>query len=140
MKRLMTSVLLSAGLLTGAAAYAGPGYGHGGGKDHVQFLTKKLDLTEEQKVAIEDIHRSYGTVDKKQHKRSRAHFASLDPTAPDYSQKVAEMAREQGEKVEQSIIRRGEIHAKVYEVLTPEQREKLATLKQKRKHRMGKGD
>lgn len=147
MKRLMTSVLLSASLLTGAAAYAGPGYGHGAGKDHVHFLAKKLDLTDEQKAAIEEIHRSYGKQDKngkedkKHDKRAFKHgFANLDPASPDYSQRVAEIAREQGAKVEQSIIQRGEIHAKVYEVLTPEQREKLAALKENRKKRGEKGE
>ncbi len=144
MKRLMTSVLLSATLLTGATAYAGPGYGHGVGKDHVHFLAKKLDLTDEQKAAVEEIHRSYdknGKADKKHDKRAFKHgFADLDPTSPDYTQRVAEIAREQGAKVEQAIIQRGEIHAKVYEVLTPEQREKLAALKENRKKRGEKSE
>lgn len=136
MKRLMTSVLLSASLLTGAAAYAGPDYGYHGGKNHVERLAKRLDLTDDQKVAIEDIYRSYGSENKKvhkQHKRGlKRGFAELDPTAADYHERLAEMARAEGERVEQSIIRRGEIHAKVYEVLTPEQREKLHSKKMKR--------
>jgi Spy/CpxP family protein refolding chaperone len=139
MKRLMTSVLLSASLLTGAAAYAGPGYGHHGGKNHVERLAKKLDLTDEQKVAIEEIHRAYGDVEKKGKKPHRRgvmrSFTELDPAAADYSERVAEIAREQGEKVEQAIIKRGEVHAKVYEVLTPEQREKFKTMKTKHKKR-----
>jgi protein CpxP len=145
MKRLMTSVLLSATLLTGATAYAGPGYGHGAGKDHVHFLAKKLDLTDEQKAAIAEIHRSYkqdenGKADKKHDKRAFKHgFANLDPTSPDYSQRVAEIAKERAARVEQSIIKRGEIHAKVYEILTPEQREQLASLKENRKKHGGKG-
>jgi protein CpxP len=148
MKRLMTSVLLSATLLTGATAYAGPGpgYGHGAGKGQVHFLAKKLDLTDEQKAAIEEIHRSYGKQDehgktgKKHDKRAFKHgFANLDPTSADYSERVAEIARERAARVEQSIIKRGEIHAKVYEVLTPEQREKLASLKENRKKHGGKG-
>lgn len=136
MKRLMTSVLLSASLLTGAAAYAGPGYAYHGGKNPVERLAKRLDLTEDQKVVIEDIYRTYGSLDKKAHKQHKRGFksnlAGLDPTAADYSERLAEIAREQGEKVEQAIIRRGEIHAKVYEVLTPEQREKLQSKKTKR--------
>lgn len=137
MKRLMTTILLSASLLTGAAAYAGPGYGHhGGGKDHVQYLAKKLDLTEEQKSAIEEIHRSYGGPDKKMkkhHKRGLMNrFAELDPAAADYSERVADIARDEAEKVEQAIIKRGEIHAKVYEVLTPVQQEKFKAMKMKR--------
>jgi Spy/CpxP family protein refolding chaperone len=139
MKRLMTSVLLSASLLTGAAAYAGPGYGHHDGKDHVQHLAKKLDLTDEQKAAIEEIHRAHGGMDKKAKKQHRRElmrsFTELDPASADYSARVAELAREEGEKVEQAIIKRGEIHAKVYEVLTPEQREKFKTMKTKHKNR-----
>lgn len=140
MKRLITSVLLSASLLTGAAAYAGPGNGHDG-KDHVQHLAKKLDLTEEQKAAIKEIHRAHGGMDKKANKQHRRelmrNFAELDPTAADYSERVAEIAREEAAKVEQAIIKRGEVHAKVYEVLTPEQREKFKTMKAKHKNRAG---
>lgn len=136
MKRLITSVLLSASLLTGAVAYADPGYGHHG-KDHVQHLAKKLDLTDEQKAAIEEIHRAHGGMDKKAKKQHRRelmrNFAELDPTAADYSERVAEIAREEAQKLEQAIIKRGEIHAKVYEVLTPEQREKFKAMKSKHK-------
>ena len=139
MKRLITFVLLSASLLTGAVAYAGPGYGHHDGKDHVERLAKKLDLTDEQKVAIEEIHRARGGMEKKAKKQHRRElmrsFAELDPTSADYSERVAEIAREEGEKVEQAIITHGEIHAKVYEVLTPEQREKFKTMKAKRDKR-----
>lgn len=141
MKRLMTSVLLSASLLTGAAAYAGPGYGHHDGKGHLQYLAKKLDLTDEQKAAIEEIHRAHGGMDKqakKQHRRELMRsFAELDPASSDYSERVAQIAKEEAEKVEQAIIKRGEIHAKVYEVLTPEQREKFKEMKTKHKKRDG---
>ncbi len=144
MKRLITSVLLSASLLTGAAAYAGPGYDHHGGKNHVQHLAKKLDLTDEQKTAIEEIHRAHGGMDKKakkQHRRALMRsFAELDPAAADYSERVAEIAREEAENVEQAIIKRGEVHAKVYEVLTPEQREKFKAMKAKHKNRAGDDD
>ena len=89
MKRLMTSVLLSASLLTGAAAYAGPGYAYHGGKNPVERLAKRLDLTEDQKVVIEDIYRTYDGLDKKAHKQQKRGFksnlAGLDPTAADYS-------------------------------------------------------
>lgn len=144
MKRLITSVLLSASLLTGTAAYAGPGYDHHSGKNHVQYLAKKLDLTDEQKTAIEEIHRAHGGMDKKAKKQHRRElmrsFSELDPAAADYSERVAEIAREEAEKVEQVIIKRGEIHAKVYAVLTPEQREKFKTMKAKHKNRAGDDD
>lgn len=139
MKRLMTSLILTAGLMTALAVYAGPGYGHPGGKGHIEFMAKKLDLTEEQKAAIEEIHRSYGGPDKdgrKQHRHQvmRA-FAELDPTAADYQERVAEIAHEEAAKVEQAILQRGEIHAKVYSVLTPEQREKMKAMHEMRKSR-----
>lgn len=135
MKRLMTSMLLSATLLAGATAYADPGNGSwGGGRDHIHFLAKKLDLTDEQKVAIEDIHSSYGKSRGKPHRNGfKNDFANLDPSSQDYSERVAQIAREQAAKVERSIIERGEIHAKVYQVLTPEQREKWQSLKEGRK-------
>lgn len=137
MKRLMTSLVLSAGLLAGTTVYAGPGGGyHHGGRDHAQYLAKKLDLTEEQKKAVAEIHSTYAKQDRKQQRHELMRdFAELDPAAADYQQKVAGIARAHAAKVEQSIIERGEIHAKVYEVLTPEQRTKWKALLEKRKAR-----
>ena len=155
MKKLIQTLVLSSTLIGTFAAYAGDGYQregkayhhgkghhagerfhHGEGKGRgqsLQHLAKKLELTEEQKSAIADIYREYGGRDGRSHKgRFARGVEQLDPASPDYQVQVATIAKEQAEKVEQAIVRRGEIQAKVHEVLTPEQRVKLQELKSER--------
>lgn len=143
MKKLIQTLVLSTALAS-AAVYAGEGRGdhhgkghhHGEGRPYMHHLVAKLDLTEEQKATIEEIHKAYPR-DGKAHKRQFARdLAELDPAAPDYQQKVAAIAKEQAANLEQAIIERGQVHAKVYEVLTPDQRAKLQELKAKRREKL----
>jgi periplasmic protein CpxP/Spy len=144
MKKLIQTLVLSTALAGAAATYAGDGHGdghgkgdHHGGRSYMHHLVTKLDLTEEQKKAIEEIHAAYPRGDAKAHKRQFARdISELDPAAPDYQAQVAAIAKEQAAKLEQAIIERGEVHAKVYAVLTPEQRTKLQELKNKRREKL----
>lgn len=144
MKKLIQTLVLSTALV-GAAAYAGEGrgdhhgkgYPHGEGRSYWHHLETKLDLTEEQKAAIAEIHKAYPREDAKAHKRQFARdLADLDPAAADYQAQVAAIAKEQAANLEQAIIERGQVHAKVYAVLTPEQRAKLQELKAKRREKL----
>ncbi len=145
MKTLIQSLLMSATLLGAAAAYAGDGHdghrrhgGHAGhGGSYLHHLEKKLDLTEEQKAAIAEIHKAHPRDENKEDRRNfRRDLADLDPAAADYQQQVTAIAKEQAANLEQTIIERGAVHAKVYAILTPEQRVKLKELKAKRQERV----
>jgi len=146
MKKLIQTLVLSTALLGTVGAYAGDregyhrgeGYhhGHGKGGKHLQHLVKKLDLTEAQKSAIEEIHKAHRKGGDESRKRPFIRDVSqLDPTSPDYQEQVAAMAKEQAAKLEQAIIERGQVHAKVYEILTPEQRTQLQEMKNKRREK-----
>jgi periplasmic protein CpxP/Spy len=152
MKKLIQTLVLSTALLGTATAYAGDrdGYhrgegdhqGHGkGGKHHLHHLVKKLDLTEAQKSAIEEIHKAHRKGGAESHKRPFTRDVSqLDPTLPDYQEQVAAIAKEQAAKLEQAIIERAQVHAKIYEVLTPEQRVQLQEMKNKRREKFKKAE
>lgn len=141
MKKLIQTLILSTAVLGTAAVYAGEGreghYGHGKeGKPYLHHMMKKLDLTDEQKAAIAEIHKAHPKGDRQSHKREfMRDISQLDPTAPDYQAQVAAIAKEQAAKVEQAIIERGQTHAKVYAVLTPDQRAQLQEMKNKRREK-----
>lgn len=137
MKTLLTSIVLGTTLLAGATAYAAhPGSPHKGGeRAPLHHMAQKLELTDEQKAAIADIYRSYGEKrDRKATLQAPVKWdAEWDPTSVEYQERVAAIARQKAQKLEQRIIKQAEIEAKVYAVLTPEQQEQWKTLKNTRK-------
>lgn len=140
MKRSMIAILAASALTVAATAYAG-GYGHhgkhgdfGGGHRgmHGFMFERMLDLTDEQKASVDEI---YSTA-KQQREETREDrvadrqaMMDLNPADEDYQTKVAELAKQKAAQVEQRIMAHAAMQAQVYEILTPEQREKLAQLK-----------
>jgi Spy/CpxP family protein refolding chaperone len=53
----------------------------------------------------------------------------LNPKSSWFDKRVSELARQQGELVTQKIIQRNQVRAKVFAILTPEQREKAKKMK-----------
>lgn len=138
---LMTMMLLG---VSGMAFAGGPhdddcmkgkGYHHG---KHERMLERKLDLSEAQKASIQQIRDEYRDQMKGQ-KGERGHgyggFMELDPQDPNYQEQVQTLARERADAVEQKILLNAEKHAKIYAVLTEEQREELKALHEKRKEK-----
>lgn len=105
---------------------------------HGFMFEQMLDLTDEQKAAVDEIY--YAA--KEQRKESRADRAAdrqammdLNPGDADYQTQVAALAKQKAAQVEQKILSRAAMQAQVYEILTPEQREKLMQLKAEAKER-----
>lgn len=143
MKRSIIAILAASTLSLAAAAYAG-GHGHHGkhggfgGGMHRFMLEQQLDLTSEQEAAIDEIY----SAAKEQRKETSADrsdvrqaMMDLSPADPDYQTKVNELAKQMAAQVEQKILSHAAAQAQVYELLTPEQREELAELKEKLKER-----
>lgn len=143
MKRSIIAILAASTLSLAAAAYAG-GHGHHGkhggfgGGMHRFMLEQQLDLTSEQEAAIDEIY----SAAKEQRKETSADrsdvrqaMMDLSPADPDYQTKVNELAKQMAAQVEQKILSHASAQAQVYELLTPEQREELAELKEKLKER-----
>lgn len=150
MKKFICAMATSVCLMGAGAAYAGSadhGYHHkshhkshhkGGehhGHKHMHMLQKKLDLTDEQKEQIKAIHEVAGDGAKHKRGKGRHSVMTLDPSAADYREQVEQLAQESADRLEQSIIRRGETHAQVHAVLTPEQREELKEMREKMQER-----
>ena len=152
MKRLILAVLAATSLSLAIAAYAGGpgGDGHHGKRGdsfgghrgmHGLMFERMLELTDEQKAAVDEIH----SAAKEQRKESRDErgdgrqaMMDLNPSDADYQTKVAELGKQKAAQVEQRIIAHAAMQAQVYEILTPEQREKLEQLKAEAKERSAK--
>lgn len=139
MKKLLLSSLCAATLAVSAVSYAGDGKPHG--HRHHAFA-EKLGLTEEQKTELQAMHSQR----EKPHRGSMRHgmkqLMTLDPQSSNYDQKVSELAEQAAEQARQRVYAKAEKHAKVHDILTPEQREKTKTLhaemQEKRRERKGK--
>lgn len=90
-----------------------------------------LKLTDEQKTAIKDIRktaRAEMKASKGIYKTTR--ISSLNPGASDYMMQVEAIAEKKSAGLKARMIQRAQTHAKIFEILTPEQQEKLLTLQQ----------
>lgn len=61
---------------------------------------------------------------------------ALDPGAADYQAQVQALAEFKADMARNKTLKRAEYHAKIYEVLTPEQRETLKQHMQERREKM----
>lgn len=136
MKKLFCAVAASVCLIGAGTAVAGDRHHHKGGewqgKKSAHLLEKKLDLSDEQKEQIQAIyeqaHEGHGV-------RGHHGLMALDPEAADYHEQVQTLAQERARKLEQDIIARGNAHAEIYAILTPEQQDKLKAMQQRRQER-----
>lgn len=138
MKKFICAVAASVCLISAGAAYAGSGHHNGERHSHkgMHLFEQKLELTDEQKAQIAEIHQSAseGRTDSRG-SRGMKRLAALDPGAANYHEQAELLAQECAEKLEQAIHRRAEVHAQVYAVLTTEQREKLKEVKSQMQQR-----
>ena len=112
-------------------AYAFPHHGDEG-MHHMERMADALNLTEAQRQQFKQIHRDGRNAGMTLHdamQDNREAMMKLDPGAKNYSAQVAKLAAEMGELVKQMGIHRGEQRRKVYDILTPEQRNKAAEMK-----------
>lgn len=140
MKKLFCAVAASVCLIGAGSAMAGDRHHHKGGewkgKSGSHLLEKKLDLTDEQKEQIQAIYQARKESAREGHgERGSRGLMALDPQAADYHEQVQTLAKESAHKLEQRIIARGNTHAEIYAVLTPEQQEELKALQQKKHER-----
>src|SRR5690606_13147755 len=136
---LIASMLLG---LSGLAVAGGPhdgegmGYHHGLHEKRGERMYEMLDLSAEQRQSVQQIHEQYREQMRSQMKDRgprQGTFMDLDPEDPNYEQQVQALAKSHAEAAEQRILLGAEKHAKIYAVLTEEQREKLKELHAQRK-------
>lgn len=137
MKKFLIPVVGAALLATSFNVFA-----YGGGKHaehgvhHLKMLEKKLDLSEAQKAELAALREAM-KAERSEHKGDRRHSGlwALDPSAPDYEEQVAELAKQKADQAEQRVLRQAQMQAKIHAILTPEQREELKTLRAERAQR-----
>lgn len=135
MKQILKSALMVSILAASASTFAGPKgdhcehHRHHGGFGFGK-LERMVELTDTQKAQLAEIkqqmkseHRTHGR------KHRPGNLMSLDPTAPDYQEKVNEQAEAAAEMARKHVLKRAEVHQQVMAILTDEQK---AQLKEKR--------
>jgi Spy/CpxP family protein refolding chaperone len=132
------AMALSLGMAATATAFPG---GHGGIMHHrFERMADKLDLSDEQWQQFKQIHRKARPQMlelKDAMQDNREALRKLKPESSQFDKQVAKLARQQGELVTQRVIQHNQVRARVFAILTSEQREKAE--KMKRNHFRGHG-
>jgi len=138
MKRKMMITLFSTLLLLGTTITASAMTESHGGPRHFQRMADQLDLTKEQRQQFKKIHRKNRATLRNLRDAEQDNFEALhelNPDSPEFSKETARLAHALGAIIEQKILLHSRIRARVYALLTPEQRKKAKEL---RKHQMAR--
>jgi periplasmic protein CpxP/Spy len=133
------AVALSALLLAGAAMAQGP-HGHGDFfGPMLGEMTDILDLTDAQQAQIKQIHENakpaMKTLMQQEHQSHEALMQLI--TSGSYSEAAAKKILDQESTVhEQLALQHAQLASQAYQVLTPEQKTKLASVIARREQRM----
>jgi len=104
----------------------------------LERMADKLQLTDDQQEAIRSLW-------EKQEKPGRPAMPgeglrSLDPNADDYKQQVQKHIEQAQERIAERMQAQAEYKAALYDILTPEQEEKLEKMRDRFDDRRGKGE
>lgn len=134
MKKLIVPVVCATLAIASAQSFAFGGKKGNcdrGGSDMLLKLDYLVDLSQEQKAAIDEIKSKYQG-DRKVSREARMDFKTLDPSASNYEAKLSELADAAADKAKQKVINSGKMRAEIHALLTPEQQALVAERKSKR--------
>ena len=101
----------------------------------MQKIAQELQLTADQRQKLKKIHAD-GREGRKslrdEMRENRRALEALKPSDKHYKKKLLKLAHEQGELVAERVIQQGQEKAKVWAILTPEQRKEMIEMKKKR--------
>lgn len=139
MNRILPALLITSLLTVSGTALAqskDSHHGHRyGGHMGLHRIEKMVELTEEQKTALMDLRQE---IKADRPERINTRLSGLDPTAPDYEQRVNEIAEAAAEQARNRVLQQGEIHQRVQAILTDEQKAQLQTKKQRMMEKHGR--
>ncbi|HWG10993.1 MAG TPA: Spy/CpxP family protein refolding chaperone [Rhodanobacteraceae bacterium] len=123
------------------AAPGGPGFGHG---DHGHGMTAmhelgKLDLSDAQRASIKQFSKQTFQQVKPQMQalhQQREAFESLAPTASGYQAAANSLADAEAAATRTHVLQEASLRAQVYNILTPAQRNQLASDRAQHEARM----
>lgn len=114
-------------------------------QNHPNKMASKLGLNDEQKIQLQTLKKdTRDKIKSLRHEKCalRQEIRQLDPSASEYTEKLADVANRQAELTRQMIIAKGNKRQQITLILTPEQLVKKAQLRAKRKakfHQKKKG-
>ena len=114
------------------------GMGHRDPARMIERMSSHLDLTELQREKLNNIMIAAQPEFDEQRNRQKANreaMHALNVDDPDYSAKLEFLAAENGELVASTTMLMGRIRAEINNELTDEQREKMASAFERRRHR-----
>ncbi len=130
---------LGLALFGGAALAFGPRGGDG--PAHIERLADQLEVSAEQRTALREVVDTSRPQSRELMDRARANrraFQALDPLAEDYSSRVEALAVEHGEISAQMLRLRAGQRAEIQAILTEEQRQQAARLREGQRPRGGR--
>lgn len=111
-----------------------------GKRSAMKNIMKQLNITPEQRARIQPLMMEKKTVMmplRQQMKQIKKNIAALDTANQNYKASIFALAEQQAGLVHRMVIEKGEMRMKLNSVLTPEQRNKLKSLKQSHKGSKG---
>ncbi len=102
------------------------------------MMTRRLELDETQSTQIQNIMAAAKPEFDALHEKGTANREAtrgLEIDDPDYGAKLQNLSTTRGELAASSAELRGRIRAEIHAILTPEQREKLASVPERRRDR-----
>ncbi|MGH8192297.1 MAG: Spy/CpxP family protein refolding chaperone [Rhodanobacteraceae bacterium] len=131
-----------------AASGSSSGWMHHGmkhGMEHRGFhhgemgMWKKLDLTDTQRNNIQQMMRQERTQAQPQMKdlmQKRMAFENATPGSSEYRTAADQLEQAEAHAARERVTRQADMRTKIYNMLTPEQHDKLASLRSERQSRM----
>ena len=133
--------LVLAGLVSESVLAERGWRGHRGGPlggPRVELMYEALDLTTEQRQAIDAIQANYRPqlqALRESGRENRRALRETSPDAADYATVVAEASQAAAEHASQMVLLTAELRREVHAVLTPEQQEKALQMRDTMKDR-----
>ncbi len=125
---LVTAALFVAGCAGAFGQRGGPPEGFGGGRMPGRMF-RNLDLTDQQRTEIKKIMEAERSIMQPVHEQLRENREALKTATKDgqfNEAEVTKLAEKQGDLMAQVIVSRERVQSQIWQILTPEQREKLA--------------
>jgi len=129
----VTAALLVAGCAGALAQGGGPPEGFGG-RQMFGRMFRNLDLTDQQKTEIKKILDAERSIMQRVHEQLRENREALNTATKDgqfNEGEVTRLAEKQGDLMAQVIVSRERVQSQIWQILTPEQRDKLAKFREK---------
>ncbi|TAL84619.1 MAG: hypothetical protein EPN69_02215 [Rhodanobacter sp.] len=128
-----TTAVMAAPDAGGQGSSAHGWHGHHDHHGHGQMMMlHKLSLSDAQKASVKQIvqaERAQNKAPREALRQQRSAFESMTPNQVGYQAAAASLAKAEGQATQDRALRKADLRAKIYAVLTPQQQAQVATFK-----------